>query len=342
MLKIERRGKKGIFQIIGTLRGVRVHESTRTTSEPHAEALRIQLEKRILDEDVYGKRVTAIFSEAVVAYLEGGGSPRFVTPLNQHFGPWRMGDITQAEVMRFAKKQYPTASPQTIDRHVFTPLIAIWTAAHEAGLCGPHELRRPRKPERAPVAYAKDNDVAQLLPACSIRLKAALLFITFTGARVSECCRVEDTHVDWKARSALFWRTKNGKPRTVVLPEMVYKAMLPLRGAEGPLFGFKQRWSFNQALARACRRAGLPVLTSHKVGRHAFAARLLRAGWTLKEVQEAGGWSPDSMVLLAETYGHVEQSAIDRMVRQSDRELTQIIRKSMRKKLQVVAGQGRK
>jgi integrase len=344
MLKIERRGKKGIFQIIGTLRGIRVHESTRTASEPHAEALRIQLEKRILDEDVYGKRATAVFSEAVVAYLEGGGSPRFVGPLNRHFGPWRMSDVTQGEVLKFARKQYPGTSGDTIDRQVFTPLIAIWRVAHEAQLCGPHEFRRPRKAERLPVAYAKDDFVAQLLPACSPRLKAAVLLITFSGARASECCNLsdDDGDVDWERRTALLRRTKNGRPRTVVLPDMVYKAMLPLKGRKGPLFGLRTRHSLNQALARACERAGLPVMTSHKVGRHAFAARHLKRGRTLKELQEAGGWSPKSLPMLAEIYGHMEQSHIDEMVRESDRELTQILRKRARAKLQVIDGRKKK
>jgi hypothetical protein len=132
MLKTERRGKKGIFQIIGTLRGRRVYQSTGTTSESHAEAARIQLEKQILDEDIYGKASTAVFAEAAEAYLDVGGSPSFVTPLNNHFGQWRLADISQAEVMKFAKKCYPNASPQTIDRQVFTPLIAIWRKARKA------------------------------------------------------------------------------------------------------------------------------------------------------------------------------------------------------------------
>jgi integrase len=343
MLKIERRGKAGIWQVIGTLRGIRVHQSTGTASREHAEAERIKIEKRILDEEVYGKRVTAVFAEAVEVYLNGGGSPRFVPPLSNHFERWIMSAITQAEVLKFGKKQYPGASPQTLDRQVFTPLIAIWTAAHEAELCGPHEFRRPKKPDRKPVAFAKDDYLAELLPACSDRLKAALLLVTFSGARASECCNLSDEEgdIDWSQRTALLRRTKNGKPRVVVLPELVYKALLPLKGRTGPLFGLKTRYSLNQALERACRRAGLPVMTSHKVGRHAFAARHLRKGRTLKELQEAGGWSPKSLPMLAEIYGHLEQSHIDEMVREADGELTQILRKKQRAKLRVLKKPGK-
>lgn len=64
-------------------------------------------------------------------------------------------------------------------------------------------------------------------------------------------------------------------------------------------------------------------MTSHKVGRHAFAKRLLAQGYTLKEVQEAGGWLSYRMV--AEIYDHLEKSAMDAAVRSSDTNLTQLL-----------------
>lgn len=139
-------------------------------------------------------------------------------------------------------------------------------------------------------------------------------------------CRVEDLDVDWDGQTVIFRRTKSGKPRTVPLAPLVYDALLPLRGRKGPLLGFKQRYSLNQAIARACRRAGLPVMTSHKIGRHAFAARLLKQGKTLKEVQEAGGWSPKSLSMIGETYGHLERKAVDAAIRSADTDLAQLLK----------------
>jgi Phage integrase family len=43
-------------------------------------------------------------------------------------------------------------------------------------------------------------------------------------------------------------------------------------------------------LKRACKRAGLPHTSPHRIGRHSFAARILGAGHSLKVLQEAGGW----------------------------------------------------
>jgi len=105
------------------------------------------------------------------------------------------------------------------------------------------------------------------------------------------------------------------------------EALAQLRARkEGGLFGFRDRWRLNRAIAEACTRAGLPVMTSHQVGRHSFAARLLRQGKTLKEVQEAGGWSPDSLPMLARVYGHLERKAVDSAVRDADGELSAMLK----------------
>jgi site-specific recombinase XerD len=92
--------------------------------------------------------------------------------------------------------------------------------------------------------------------------------------------------------------------------------MIPLpEGWEYPTggFGFRSSQGFNKALRRACEAAGLPYLSGHKIGRHAFAARLLAAGHSLKVVKEAGGWA--SMKVLEENYGHLELSQVHEAMR---------------------------
>jgi hypothetical protein len=56
MLKIVRRGSKGIFQIIGTVAGQRVRESTGVDSEAHAKVIRARRESELLEEAAWGKR----------------------------------------------------------------------------------------------------------------------------------------------------------------------------------------------------------------------------------------------------------------------------------------------
>jgi integrase len=326
MLKLSRRGQKGIWQITGTVGGERYRESTGTNSEPHAQVLLAQRQNEALDRAVWGAKRTTLFAEAVSLYVEQGGEVRFLAKLLDRFGASRMADITQADVSKFAKEAYPNSGPEGIDRQVFTPLIAIFRKAHKQGMCEIPSFERPDKPKREAVEYADDEYVAKLLPSCSDRLKAAVLTISYTAARASEACRVHDPDVNWEAETMLFRKTKGGKPRRVPLAPTVVETLLPLRGTAGPLFGFSSRYSLNQAIERACKRAGLPFMSSHKIGRHSFAARLLRQGKTLKEVQEAGGWSNKSYRLLAEIYGHLEQSQIDATVRSADTNLAQLIK----------------
>jgi site-specific recombinase XerD len=59
-------------------------------------------------------------------------------------------------------------------------------------------------------------------------------------------------------------------------------------------------------LKRAAKRAKLKYLSPHKIGRHAFAARMLSQGYNLKTVKEAGGWA--SLSVVNDNYGHFEQS----------------------------------
>jgi integrase len=202
-------------------------------------------------------------------------------------------------------------------------VIAVYRTAAKAGLCELPRFQRPARPKRKAVRFAKDDTLAALLPHCGERLAAALLFVSFTGARARECCRLEEADVDWERHEALLRHTKNGQPRVVALPGLVYEALAKLRGRHGPLFGFKQRHSLNQAIARACRRARLPPMSSHQIGRHAFAARLLSQGSTLKDVKEAGGWKTYRIV--DAVYGHLERSSLDRAVRASDNKLAQLI-----------------
>lgn len=323
MLKLVKRGKKGIYQIVGTVRGQRYRESTGLTSQPHAEALLAKRQTEILDRHTWGEERTTTFAEAVIHYLDQGGSGRFLEPLVEKFGNWRLSDITPLEVSKHAAEAHPSSGPQGINRQVYTPLIAVMRCAARAKMGPPCTLERPKIPKRKAVHFAKDDYLGKLLPHCNKRLKGSILLITFTGARASEACRVMPDDVDVSRGEVTLQITKSGKPRICVLPDIVIEALIPLLACDGPVFGYSSRFSLNQAIERACERAGVPYLSSHKLGRHAFAARLLRQGRTLKDVQEAGGW--DSFKMVSDIYGHLERSAVNEAVRSADADLSKAL-----------------
>ncbi len=311
MLKLWRRPgtKNGIWIIRGTLRGQPYWESTGTNSKPHAEAIFARRHQDLLDAATFGPERLTCFAEAVTIYLSAGGEARFLEPLVLAFGPRRLADITQSDVLRFITERYPTTGPAGLNRQVFTPLIAVYNAAHKARMGPAPCFQRPDLTRRGQVRFAPDAHIERILPKCSERLVGAIMLMTLGGARVAEACRVVDTDIDWTAATVLLRKTKNGKPRVIQAGAALMLALRPLRGRPGPLFGFAGRHSLNQALERACLRAGLEPYSSHEIGRHAFAARLLAEGRTLLEVQKLGGWQ--SYRIVAETYGHLEQSSLD-------------------------------
>ncbi len=318
MLKLTQRGKT--WHITGTLRGKRYRESTGTDSRPHAEALLSKRQSEILDRDVWGEKRTSLFAEAVVLYVEGGGEARFLKPLLDRWGSRRIEEITASEVAQAARDIYPARTAATLDRQLYTPLNAVLRKGAKAGLADFKVFERP-KVKRQPVTIPEESWLWAFIPHASPRLAACVLFMSFTAARVAEACRLRWPDIDFARRKALLGITKNGKPREVALATIVIDALLKLERGNGVVFGFAARWSVNQAIERVCKRAGLVYYSSHKIGRHAFAARLLKAGHSTRVVQVAGGWS--NIGIVAEHYGHLEQSDVDRAVTSVGTELTQ-------------------
>lgn len=344
MLKLKRRKGSPYWQISGTIQGRSVRESTGTGSRPHAEALLAKRQAELLDQAVFGERRTAIFAEAVEHYLRLGGEARFLSPLLERFGTWKIAEITQAEVARAAHDLYPGRSAAYHIRAVYTPLGATLRAAHKAGLCDLVVFEKP-KVKKVPVVYAQDEWFQAVLPHCSTRLVGMILFLAMTGARVTEACNLRPGDVGLDAMKAVLLQTKNGSTQIVALPRPLVEVMREVWAnytgdpVNGRFFGFASRHSVNQAIERACdrvnERAGcirfevtgrnakgravyrkvqlkpnvIPYLSSHKIGRHAFAARLLAEGRSIKFVQEAGRWK--TMRMVGDTYGHLERSHIE-------------------------------
>lgn len=311
MLKLKRRGKAGIYQIVGTVCGSPVRESTGTNSEPHAQVILAKRQAEILDRHTWGEKRTAIFAEAVEHYLNVGGEARFLGKLLDRWGAWRISEITDVEVARGAHELYPGRSAAYHVRAVYTPVQACLRAAEKAGLC-PHVTFTKPKIKRKPVVFARDDWFQAVLPACQPNLAALLVFISTTGARVQEACSLTREDLDFGRMIATLRNTKTSTSREAIIIEVLrgpLEALARQAGPNRPVFGLANRHSVNQAIKRVCKRVKAPYLSSHKVGRHSFAARLLHSGQSAKGVQDAGGWASPRMVM--ENYGHMERRQID-------------------------------
>lgn len=343
-LKLVKKGK--IWHITGRINGRRHRESTRTTNKETAESIRKERE-RDLEDRAYNH--AACFADAVTVYLEKGGERRFLGPLMDQWESTRLKDITPAGVSALSVLRYGHLAPLTVKRELYTPLNAVMRAAHKANLCPLIVFEAP-KGKRKPVSYADDQWLRLFLESAHPRIALTVLFLTLTGARVTEACNLIVGDLDLQRGFATLRKTKNGKSRRVSLAPILVDVLgrwlidQKLFNLTDAVFGYSGRWSVNQAIERVCDRVNLTAgaiawervktatgnprkirkvigplaiqyLSSHKVGRHAFAARLLTEGKSLRMVQEAGGWG--SIQIVADSYGHLEQSHVDDALRET-------------------------
>src|SRR5262245_61720116 len=109
----------------GTVRGIRIEESTGVSDRRVAEEVRAKREAELLEQSIHGRRATATFAAAAVSYFEQGGSRRFAAPVIRHFGTLPLAKIDQDALDQGAKKLYPNASPATRNRQFFAVASAI-------------------------------------------------------------------------------------------------------------------------------------------------------------------------------------------------------------------------
>lgn len=297
-LRVKRYPKKSPYWIIrGTVAGRLIHRSSQTTDREEAEELRQKLERATFRNVKYGEVPTTTFSQAVKVYLSKGGEDKYLTRLLDYFKEKPLKEIGQQEINDAVEVLYPNAKASTINRSLISPFITVVRAAIKAELPGavlrPIERRKESKPVVTP---ADDAHIAKLLPHCSDGLAALITLMTYTGLRTGEALRVRKE--DCKDGYVSVGRTKNGKPRKIPLP---LEWSFPERG-----FGLRTSQGVGRAIRSASKAAGISYRDGHEVGRHAFAARWLAAGGSIKGLQEAGGW--ESYVVVAKSYGHMEKS----------------------------------
>jgi hypothetical protein len=108
-IKLTKRPRSPYWIMRGTVRGIRIEESTSVGDRKVAEEIRAKREAEILAQSIYGRGATATFAEATVSYLESGGDKRFLAGVIKHFGTTPLAKIDQDAIDRGARKLYPDA-----------------------------------------------------------------------------------------------------------------------------------------------------------------------------------------------------------------------------------------
>lgn len=315
-LRLKRDPKRSPYWYIrGTVAGIDVFESARTTDKGQAEAYRIKREKEIYEAGALGIQRPATFGEAADVYLDAGGEGRFLTPLVAHFKDMPLPAIDQKAIDNAAAKLYPNAGPATRIRQVYGPMGAILNKAAKRRMVGA-ALVRLDKPEapKTPATRATWEQSDKLIAAADPYIKAWILVSSATGLRASEMIRQRRSDYGVRPGWVAIGMTKNGEPALVPLTETALAAVAAIMpdDDETPIFGYWTVQGVNKALARTAKAADVPYLSTHKIGRHTFAGRILDAEYGIKTLKEAGRWK--RLQVVDERYGYMEISPVHKIM----------------------------
>jgi hypothetical protein len=229
-----RHGSPNLY-LRGTVRGIRIDESTGTSSRAKAEEIRTRRESELLDQSIHGRRATATFASAALSYMQQGGEGRYLTPLLAYFGVERLSAIDQAAIDRCAALLKPGAATSTINRQIHTPISSVLKHAAARGWCEFRPIERPRQP-KGKTRWLTIEEAGRLISSASVHAAPLLTFMLYTGARVAEAVYLRWEQVNLIRRHVVFLDTKNGTDRGVPLHPMALAALANLPHRREPCF----------------------------------------------------------------------------------------------------------
>lgn len=298
----------------GTIVHRRVERSTGTCNHAKAQEIGRRFEAELhaaAESDPPAAEPEEVtFAGASILYMKSGRSGRFLDPILKQIGTQPLSAVNQAKVQQLIDEIYPNAAPSTINRQVFTPILAVLNYASRLKMCPPPLLERPEGHDSLkPIKVPEEAWFDAVLPQLSPKVRALLLLLTHHGLRIADA--IERTPDDLEPDG---WRlhipkTKNGDSATIRLSNPVIEALEAYDWrAEAWLFGTRHRSNIARSIKAACERAGVRAFGSHSIGRHAFSTRILKEGKSLKFLKEAGRWKSPSVPM--KRYGHLEQSEV--------------------------------
>lgn len=327
-LKLVQRHGSPYWYIRGSVRGIRVDESTGLSDKRQAEEVRIKREGEVLTQSIHGDPAVRTFADAALSYMASGGERQHVDPLLTHFGPKKLlAHIGQAEIEEAARKLCPGASPATQNRKVYTPVSAILHHAARLKWCPKPVIARPKGHDKERVRWITYDEAEKLISAAAPHLRPLVVFLLSTGARLSEALYLEWGDLDLSRAHVSFRETnargiKTDEARGVPLPARAVAELANLpwdregfvfRRPAGKIRKTGRIWlpyesrdgegggQVKTAWSGMLRRAGVSDFTPHDC-RHTWATWHYIANRDVGALMRLGGWKTPAMVF---RYTHV-------------------------------------
>jgi hypothetical protein len=287
-----REGKSPNWTIRGTYLGRYVNRSSGAGKRAVAVQVLKQIEREI-ERGEFSEPGEPTFASAAAAYMRAGGERTYLKKLLVHFGETPLSKIDQSAIDSAAACLYPSATPATRNRSVYTPICAVLRGA---GIR--LDLRRPRGaagnkatswlwPEQAEAIFAEAGKLDK-------EFAVLLIVLCYTGMRLSEALGLTWNDVRLQDGFAYVPETKNEEPRAVFLPPVAVAAMGNISNdRSGRIFPFAKGGHIYSLLRAAAFKAGvdLPERSAFHIFRHTYATWMRRyAGLDEKGLMATGAW----------------------------------------------------
>lgn len=283
-----RPGKTPYYYVRGTHLGVSVNRSTGLGDKRKAQQALWQIRDEI-ERGALSGTGPLTFADAALSYMRAGGERRFLEPILRHFGDRPLSALSQAAVDAAADILYPTATPATRNRQVYTPIVAL---IRHAGMTLP--IRRPKGAQGfARQEWLEPSQASILLAAApDQRFRALVTFLLYTGCRLSEALELRWETIDLQRSAALIPKTKTGVQRALHLtPDVVAEIAALPDGRAGLVFGLRKGAGLYKPWRKMTAAVGMPWVTPH-VLRHTYATWLrIYTGADLKALIDTGAWA---------------------------------------------------
>ena len=187
------------------------------------------------------------------------------------------------------------------------------------------------------VRFLQPKESKDLLASCTPELHDAVMLSLFTGARKREIWELRFDAVNFEKQTISFWKTKNGKPRTVPIDQEgidILKRRLDNRpddndwvfpsssgnGRKGTKKFLDRPKSFEKAWDSAIEKSGIKNFRYHDL-RHTAASYMVMSGATLSSVSEVLGHSDISQTY---KYAHLAPTHLQGAIKLLSKEIIRI------------------
>lgn len=319
----------GPYYVFWTENGRQRRRSTGLFEEGLARAHEARLNAEYEEHRVFGRtkaEANVTFAYAAQAWLSSSPTDkirnarvRFIEKPIIELGDHKLRDITKSMIDDAALRAYPNAKPATRRRQFHGPVksVLIWSAEDERAWCAHPAWKRPPD-SKARVDWVTPVVGAKIINAATSPRLAAIFELGFgAGPRASEIAKLAAHDLHLSLASAIIQEPKNGHQRRLHLPPRTVVAMANaglsdvgcIFRAPGGLPYIVEAHSgglFNNPLATACQRAGVPRITAH-IMRHSWATWFYDQTKDLLQLQAHGGWRSLAMV---QRYAHLAPPGI--------------------------------